>query len=237
MPDSSIPHDFAFGAAPGDNWPAIMGDPGEEAGIEGATQGRVDKSEVPRLRYPTHDLWYLSGFWLDQPTTATATKVASNVTANTLYATPFPTNGGGIIRAVRYYSSGATGTTIHFRVGIYKPTSNANIYPGQLLWQGPSTAWAGTTTYDFQVNKSVSSQSVAWLAFVRETGTIGGSILSANPTEMDQKLIGADPPTTAAGSAISTPFTYATLPSTFPTTYSALSGTTVVPCAWIQFQQ
>ncbi len=240
MPESPLGGDFSTPAQPGGNWPPIIGAADEETGPGGGAAGStVKNSEIPRVRYPTLTRVYPAGFWTSF--NAVASPAVSNYTVDTIHAIPFPTSGGGKVVNM-FLKTGAlvAATTAAFRLAIYAPTSNANILPGQLLWQSSaqSAVVAADTVITVQVNKNVKAQSVYWACINRASFTGGSANAStfvgfSSPAFED--VLGYDSSGNTAG-CVTASYTFGAFPTTFPNVVSLVSGATAArPGLFLEF--
>lgn len=218
MPDSPKPADFGFPASPGDQWPAIMGDPGEEFGPEGGVSVINNRSEFARSRYPTLPRWYGAGgtaWWGGTSQYFNKTSYA----ANRLYAWPFPSHEGGLIYQVGIANSVAWAAGENCRIGIYAATSLWNIYPGRHVFDTEIAVGATTGQHTQIINRSIEPQQVYWAVICFNATTVGTILTDFMGGATPKGNLGTVDPVGSVlnqGYGIYVDFTYGAMPLTFP---------------------
>ena len=233
MPDTPVSSDFQIAPAPGGGFPALIGDPGEETAGDTPETG-VDRSELARPRYPSLDRWVHVGQW--DGFVPLVTQLVSNQSANTLYAWPFPSNGGGLVYQMAVSMSGASGAGETIRLGLYAPTSLANIYPGRRIFDSGPMAIDVSTVVSVTVNKSIRAQTVYWATLIRDSVSSAGTYHAG--TAVGSLGYSALSSLETPARLISVSFTYGALPATFPSggTVGNHAGGSQVPI-FIKFRE
>jgi hypothetical protein len=132
--------------------------------------------------------------------------------ANTIKAhTCFIPSGATVDRLSFEVTTGVAGNA---RVGIYKMTSEANIYPGTLLVDGGEFS-TGTTGHKIATVSAVANDGWYWVVFHSSAGVVIRTPARSNYMFLGT-AIGSTPGTTGQGHGLDVSQTYGVLPSTFP---------------------
>lgn len=152
------------------------------------------------------EAWYACG------PAANFTPNAGVTAINTLFAVPFfPRRAGSIDRLAFEVTTAIAGNA---RAGIYAPKGNTNLYPGALIVDGGEISISTNGVKAATIN-TLLSEFLCWAVYV-ESGD--AAIRRAALTDLPPVL--GMPSTLGAAvprNSLSVAFTYAALPSTFPT--------------------
>ena len=192
---------------------------------------KVQKSNVPAatnaIGVGNHagatpfEAWWLAGQARLRQVATTGSAVA-----NTIYAIPFfaPARGGTLDR-IAIHNTTTSGSV---RLGIYAATSGTNIYPSALTVAGSEITLSGTGVNAATISQALNPGGLYWaVALFSSTPTVYiVDVYSMLP------VMGMAEPTSAiyCYALLTASYTYAALPSTFPTgaTWSTVNGGTPI---------
>ena len=151
------------------------------------------------------DIWYAANVG-----NCTAYSTAT-ITANVMRAMPFiaPRRGGTLDRLAINVTTLSAGAG---RLGIYRATSETNVYPGSLVLDAGTVDTSATGVKPITISQSLVAGQLYWLACVFSATPVIRGFAVGSVSEMlgISAALG-----TAANAGISVAFTYAALPSTF----------------------
>lgn len=216
MVDEKLLSDFSYPASPGDYFPPILGDPGEEeaAAAIGDTDpfgsGRLD---LPRPQYSNLPLYVCAGIWSSFPTLTTLD--LSGTSADVLVAYPLVAP-DWIVQEISVEVATAAPAGSKIRAGIYASVSQDNIRPGALLTETGELDISSTGNKAVVLAQPLEARRVYWAAYVKN-GSASSGILRAVDTEIRLGYTVLSAAATAASSVRAT-HTFAALPTQFPGT-------------------
>lgn len=213
----------------GDTGPAGAQGP---QGIQGATgdtgaQGPAG-TETKDLNYhrkigtTTLERWYTS--------TCTATSLTTGaLTANRLYALPFIVPHGATLDRIAINVTTLSAGNV--RLGIYNNNSNVGLYPGTLLTECGAVDVGSTGVKSISINQTL-TDGLYWLSLLSSsTPTIRClAALTITPLLGYSSTLGSE----VAGSGVYVSFSYASLPSSFPTSSPSVINAAPIPGVFVR---
>jgi len=176
-----------------------------------------DVAQIVHIGTTPFERWYAASMHL----WTTGDSISSlSTTLNQLYAIPFITPRGATIDRIGFnVASGGTAGS-KGRVGLYRATSQSNMYPGSLVLDGGEKDTTTTGVKSTTVSQVLEADVLYWAVLLA-----GTAAFSVSTHTVGLPILGLPSSLNVAADFLTVAQTYGALPATFPASASISAGT------------